>query len=108
MSVSRADLAELLGPPRFVDEAAMRVSVPGVATGLAWTPVGGDILFIEATKTPGHGKLIRRDYEDIPLETRAHLEFVWLERVDDTAAAAFEAQASAETLRPPGLQPAPP
>ncbi len=36
----------------------MRTSVPGVATGLAWTPVGGDILFIETTKMPGHGKLI--------------------------------------------------
>jgi ATP-dependent Lon protease len=36
----------------------MRTSVPGVATGLAWTPVGGDILFIEATRLPGHGKLI--------------------------------------------------
>jgi ATP-dependent Lon protease len=36
----------------------MRVSVPGVATGLAWTPVGGDILFIEATRLPGSGRLI--------------------------------------------------
>ena len=36
----------------------MRTSVPGVATGLAWTPVGGDILFIEATRTPGKGSLI--------------------------------------------------
>ena len=36
----------------------MRTSMPGVATGLAWTPVGGDILFIEATRVPGHGKLI--------------------------------------------------
>ena len=36
----------------------MRTSVPGVATGLAWTPVGGDILFIEATRVPGNGKLI--------------------------------------------------
>ena len=36
----------------------MRVSVPGVATGLAWTPVGGDILFVEATRVPGNGKLI--------------------------------------------------
>jgi ATP-dependent Lon protease len=214
--IARADLAELLGPPRFEDEVAMRVSVPGVATGLAWTPVGGDILFIEATKTPGHGKLIltgqlgevmresvqaalslvksraadlgvdpeifdktdihvhvpagatpkdgpsagvamyialvsvltgrlvrsdtamtgeislrglvlpvggikekvvaaaragltrvllparnRRDYEDIPQETRECLEFVWLERVDDAAAAAFEAQASAGGADPP-------
>ncbi|CAH1653306.1 Lon protease [Chelatococcus asaccharovorans] len=51
-------LDDLLGPPRFEDEVAMRVSVPGVATGLAWTPVGGDILFIEATRTPGGGRLI--------------------------------------------------
>ena len=36
----------------------MRTSVPGVATGLAWTPVGGDILFIEATRMPGNGRLI--------------------------------------------------
>jgi ATP-dependent Lon protease len=52
------DLAEILGPPRFEGEVAMRTSVPGVATGLAWTPVGGDILFIEATRIPGHGQLI--------------------------------------------------
>jgi ATP-dependent Lon protease len=49
---------EILGAPRFENEVAMRVSVPGVATGLAWTPVGGDILFIEATRVPGTGKLI--------------------------------------------------
>jgi ATP-dependent Lon protease len=52
------DVREILGPPRFENEVAMRVSVPGVATGLAWTPVGGDILFIEATRVPGSGKLI--------------------------------------------------
>jgi ATP-dependent Lon protease len=52
------DLADVLGPPRFESEIAMRTSVPGVATGLAWTPVGGDILFIEATRTPGKGLLI--------------------------------------------------
>ena len=52
------DLAAMLGPPQFESEVAMRTSVPGVATGLAWTPVGGDILFIEATRTPGSGKLI--------------------------------------------------
>src|SRR5499426_813981 len=51
-------LATVLGPPQFESELAMRTSVPGVATGLAWTPVGGDILFIEATRTPGGGKLI--------------------------------------------------
>ncbi len=52
------DLREPLGPPRFESEVAMRTSVPGVATGLAWTPVGGDILFIEASRSPGSGKLI--------------------------------------------------
>ncbi len=52
------DLAAILGPSRFEGEVALRTSVPGVATGLAWTPVGGDILFIEATRIPGSGKLI--------------------------------------------------
>lgn len=48
----------ILGARKFESEVAMRTSVPGVATGLAWTPVGGDILFIEATKVPGKGNLI--------------------------------------------------
>jgi ATP-dependent Lon protease len=52
------DLAAILGPLRFEAEVAMRSAVPGVATGLAWTPVGGDILFIEAARMPGSGKLI--------------------------------------------------
>ena len=52
------DLPAIIGPPQFENEVAMRTSVPGVATGLAWTPVGGDILFIEATRTPGKGSLI--------------------------------------------------
>jgi len=52
------DLPVVLGPPQFESEVAMRTSIPGVATGLAWTPVGGDILFIEATRMPGGGRLI--------------------------------------------------
>ncbi len=52
------DITPVLGQPRFESEIAMRTSIPGVATGLAWTPVGGDILFIEATRTPGKGTLI--------------------------------------------------
>jgi ATP-dependent Lon protease len=56
--IGAADLADVLGPLRFENEVAMRTSVPGVATGLAWTPVGGDILFIEATLVPGKGGLI--------------------------------------------------
>jgi len=208
--ISDDDLAAILGPPRFESELAMRTSVPGVATGLAWTPVGGDILFVEATRIPGNGRLIltgqlgevmresaqaalsivknrpgsfgidvarfeksdihihvpagaipkdgpsagvamfmaivslmsdcvirsdtamtgeislrglvlpvggikekvvaahragikrvmlparnRRDYEDIPEETRNQLEFVWLERVDEAVAAALEPPAPA-------------
>ena len=52
------ELAAILGPRKFEAEVAMRSSVPGVATGLAWTPVGGDILFVEAARMPGTGKLI--------------------------------------------------
>jgi ATP-dependent Lon protease len=52
------DLPVILGPRKFEAEVAMRSGVPGVATGLAWTPVGGDILFIEASRMPGAGRLI--------------------------------------------------
>jgi len=51
-------LEDILGPLRYEQELALRTSVPGVATGLAWTPVGGDILFIEATRVPGSGRLV--------------------------------------------------
>ncbi len=56
--INESDLHGILGAKRFDNEVALRTSTPGVATGLAWTPVGGDILFIEASKTPGTGKLI--------------------------------------------------
>jgi ATP-dependent Lon protease len=58
VSIMVSDLQAILGPKRFEQEIAMRTSVPGVATGLAWTPAGGDILFVEATSIPGRGKLI--------------------------------------------------
>ncbi|HYI80282.1 MAG TPA: endopeptidase La [Thermoleophilaceae bacterium] len=48
---------ELLGRPRFQSDVGRRTDEPGVATGLAWTPVGGDVLFVEATAFPGDGKL---------------------------------------------------
>ncbi len=56
--VDEPDLAQILGPAKFENEVALRVATPGVATGLAWTPVGGDILFIEASRTAGSGRLI--------------------------------------------------
>jgi len=58
IGIEAESLHEILGAKRFESEVAMRVSMPGVATGLAWTPVGGDILFIEASRVPGNGKLI--------------------------------------------------
>ena len=58
VTLDAADLHAILGAPRFENELAQRTAMPGVATGLAWTPVGGDILFIEATRVPGSGKLI--------------------------------------------------
>ena len=51
------DLATLLGPVKVEPEVAERVGQPGVAVGLAWTPAGGDILFVESTRMPGKGEL---------------------------------------------------
>ncbi|MEC4718938.1 endopeptidase La [Noviherbaspirillum sp. CPCC 100848] len=58
LRIEAGDLAEILGPKKYESELAMRTSLPGVATGLAWTAAGGEILFIEASRTPGSGKLI--------------------------------------------------
>jgi len=58
VAIGAQDLQAILGPKRFDAEVAMRSGIPGVATGLAWTPVGGDILFIEAAHMPGSGRLI--------------------------------------------------
>ena len=57
-TVDVSDLADILGQSKFDNEVALRTGMTGVATGLAWTPVGGDILFIEASRTPGSGRLI--------------------------------------------------
>ncbi|MGD2168550.1 MAG: magnesium chelatase domain-containing protein, partial [Gammaproteobacteria bacterium] len=56
--IGTAELEGILGPAKFESEVRLRTSVPGVATGLAWTPVGGDILFVEASRIPGRDKLI--------------------------------------------------
>jgi ATP-dependent Lon protease len=57
-TVKPKDLAGLLGPARHVSESAEAITEAGVAVGMAWNPVGGDILFIEATRMPGSGKLL--------------------------------------------------
>src|SRR5215468_962055 len=56
--LSPATVCEYLGAPRFVNETAERIKEYGIATGLGWTPVGGEILFIEATRMPGKGGLL--------------------------------------------------
>jgi ATP-dependent Lon protease len=58
VTITEPRVRELLGRRRFFTEARRRTSRPGVATGLAWTPVGGEVLFIEATAMPGKGSLI--------------------------------------------------
>ncbi|MEW6440320.1 MAG: endopeptidase La [bacterium] len=56
--VDAGDLKTYLGPQRFFSEVAERMTAPGIATGLAWTPTGGDILFVEATRMEGRKNLI--------------------------------------------------
>ena len=57
LTVDQEYVSKVLGPRRFEPELASRTSVPGVATGLAYTPVGGEILFIEASRFPGKGNI---------------------------------------------------
>ena len=56
-TIERRNLAKILGPVQFESELALRTGIPGVATGLAYTPVGGELLFIETAKMPGKGEL---------------------------------------------------
>jgi ATP-dependent Lon protease len=57
-TIGRNNLAKILGPPRFESELALRTATPGVATGLAFTPVGGEVLFVESAMMPGKGNLM--------------------------------------------------
>jgi ATP-dependent Lon protease len=76
--VTEADLGRLLGKPRYFNEVAERTQAPGVATGLAWTPVGGDILFIETSRMRGKGRVeITGQLGDVMKESaRAALSYV--------------------------------
>jgi len=57
-TIGKNDLAKILGPRQFESELALRTGIPGVATGLAFTPVGGELLFIESASMPGKGGLM--------------------------------------------------
>ncbi len=78
MRVTVDDLPEHLGRRRFFNDVAERTALPGVATGLAWTPVGGDILFIETSRMPGKGSIqITGQLGDVMQESaRAALTYV--------------------------------
>jgi len=58
VNIDADGVSAILGVRRFDSDVAQHASIPGVATGLAWTPFGGDILFIEANRVPGTGKLV--------------------------------------------------
>ena len=76
--ITPAKVTELLGKPRFYGEVAERTTIPGVATGLVWTPVGGDIIFIEATRMPGaKGFIVTGQLGDVMKESaQAALSYV--------------------------------
>ncbi len=82
--VTKEKVSELLGKPRFYSEIAERTETPGVATGMAWTPVGGDILFIEATRMPGEkGFLITGQLGEVMRESaQAALSYVRSKAID--------------------------
>ncbi len=77
-SVTRSDLHGILGKPKFWNELRERTQTPGVAAGLAYTPVGGDVLYVESTKMPGTGKIeITGQLGDVMNESaRAALAFL--------------------------------
>jgi ATP-dependent Lon protease len=69
VTVTAADLARYLGRPRFTPESAERTAVPGVATGLAVTGAGGDVLFVEASASPGEGLTLTGQLGDVMKES---------------------------------------
>jgi len=71
-------IAELLGPQKFFSEIAERTEVPGVATGLAWMPSGGDILFIEASQMVGKGNLILTGHLGDVMKESARASLSWV------------------------------
>jgi ATP-dependent Lon protease len=78
--VTADDLTEFLGRPRFFDEVAERTARPGVATGLAWTPTGGDVLFVEVTMMPSAEErlLLTGMLGDVMRESaQAAVSYVW-------------------------------
>jgi ATP-dependent Lon protease len=83
VSIGADDVARILGAPRFESDVALRTSVPGVATGLAWTPAGGDILFIESSRVRGSGKLILTGQLGDVMKESAQAAVTWVKSQAD-------------------------
>ena len=79
MEITPEVVREFLGKPKYFFDAALRTEKPGVATGLAWTPVGGDVLFVEATKMKGKGNLIITGQLGEVMEESVRIAFSWVQ-----------------------------
>ena len=83
VSIDAEEVARILGGARFESDVALRTSVPGVATGLAWTPAGGDILFIESSRVRGSGKLILTGQLGDVMKESAQAAVTWVKSQAD-------------------------
>jgi ATP-dependent Lon protease len=83
VSIAADDVARILGAARFESDVALRTSIPGVATGLAWTPAGGDILFIESSRVRGSGKLILTGQLGDVMKESAQAAVTWVKSQAD-------------------------
>ncbi|XP_056137775.1 lon protease homolog 2, peroxisomal isoform X1 [Lampris incognitus] len=76
--VDHIALKDILGPPVFEMEVSQRLTLPGVALGLAWTPLGGEIMFVEASRMEGEGQLTLTGQLGDVMKESAHLAISWL------------------------------
>src|SRR5580692_11301413 len=83
VSIGVNEVARILGAARFESDVALRTSIPGVATGLAWTPAGGDILFIESSRVRGSGKLILTGQLGDVMKESAQAAVTWVKSQAD-------------------------
>jgi ATP-dependent Lon protease len=83
VSIDTEDVTRILGAARYESDVALRTSVPGVATGLAWTPAGGDILFIESSRVKGSGKLILTGQLGDVMKESAQAAVTWVKSQAD-------------------------
>jgi ATP-dependent Lon protease len=83
VAIGADDVPRILGAARFESDVALRTSIPGVATGLAWTPAGGDILFIESSRVRGSGKLILTGQLGDVMKESAQAAVTWVKSQAD-------------------------